>query len=124
LKSIDQALVSEARSYLNQHVLPEPEADELEQLTAEWIRENWMVKDKTFDAITNRPSGEYHQAWVELQVSLADREVVKSWWQETERDRRVKQVGGLAVFGILGVGVLRTFFGFASRKSRQALPTA
>ncbi len=120
LKSIDTSLLVEGRRYVDQYLIDEPKASELENLTADWIRSHWLVENKTFDAVVKVPSETYHQAWVELRVSLADREIVKQWYQERKRQDRVANLGMVALVGIGGVGLLRGVFGFASRKSQPA----
>ncbi len=120
LKSIDTSLLVEGRRYIDQYLIDEPKASELKNLTADWIRSHWLVENKTYDAEVKVPSGTYHQAWVELRVSLADREIVKQWYQERKRQDRVANLGIVAIMGIGGVGLLRGVFGFASRKSQPA----
>jgi hypothetical protein len=119
LKNIDASLVAEGRRYVNQYLLDEPKAGELPKLTADWIRANWLVENKTYDAEIKVPSGTYHQAWVELRVSLADREIVKQWYQESKRQDRVFSLGVVALVGLGGVGLMRGAFGFASRKAQK-----
>jgi len=85
---IDSTILAAARRYVNEHVLEVPDADKLNGLTAKWVRENWLVPDREWEAVLNRSSGTYYQLWVELEVFPKDRELVKKWYQELETQRR------------------------------------
>jgi gas vesicle protein len=56
-------LMNEVRSYLDKHVLELTSASQLPELTEEYVEANWLVADREFDNVQDRPSGTYHQLW-------------------------------------------------------------
>jgi len=85
---LDSTILAAARRYVNERVLEEPDADKLNGLTAQWVRENWLVPNREWEAVLNRSSGTYYQLWVELEVFPDDRELIKKWYQELETQRK------------------------------------
>ncbi|MCY2973679.1 MAG: hypothetical protein NTW52_03315 [Planctomycetota bacterium] len=107
---VDKIILDAARQYVNQHVIDEPIAQKLSGLTASWVRENWLVPNREWVAVLERPSGTYHQLWGQLEIFPEDRQQVTAWYHDLEIRRRSLlclflslSVGGLA--GVTNMGL-------------------
>jgi hypothetical protein len=102
-EQIDKVILEAARQYVNQHVIAEPVAHKLSALNASWVRENWLVPNREWVAVLDRPSGTYHQLWGQLEIFPEDRQKVAEWYHDLDIRRRSLlclflslSVGGLA----------------------------
>jgi hypothetical protein len=74
-------------------------AIKLEQLNSKWIRANWWIADRNYDALIETPSATYHQAWTELRIDEKQRRLAKNWRNDAIRQDRIVGLG-------LGAGTL------------------
>ena len=109
-------LLNEVHVYLDKHVLEAKTASMLDYLTYEYVEENWIVPNKRFDNVSHRPSGTYHQLWIELQISSNELEKIRQWERSVFREQRTKQVG---VLGGIGIAILTVFSGLVGVLARR-----
>jgi hypothetical protein len=114
-------LMNEVRSYLDKHVLELTSASQLPELTEEYVEANWLVADREFDNVQDRPSGTYHQLWKELRISSEQLEVVRGWEKSRVRETRTKQVGVLGGVGIAAITVFSGLIGVLARREKAKL---
>lgn len=114
-------LMNEVRSYLDKHVLQLTSASQLPELTEEYVEANWLVADRDFDNVQDRPSGTYHQLWKELKISSEQLEVVRGWEKSRVREARTKQVGVLGGLGIASITVFSGLIGVLARREKAKL---
>lgn len=114
-------LMNEVRSYLDKHVLELTSASQLPELTEEYVEANWLVADREFDNVQDRPSGTYHQLWKELRISSEQLEVVRGWEKSRVRETRTKQVGVLGGLGIAAITVFSGLIGVLARREKAKL---
>ncbi len=114
-------LMNEVRSYLDKHVLELTSASQLPELTEEYVESNWLVADREFDNIQDRPSGTYHQLWKELRISSEQLEVVRGWEKSRVREKRTKQVGVLGGLGIATITLFSGLIGVLARREKAKL---
>jgi GTP cyclohydrolase II len=101
-EQLDTAILEAARRYANEHVLADSVAGKLHDLNVAWVRENWLVPNRQWATILDRPSGTYYQLWVQLEIFQEDREKIRSWYSELETRRKSL----LCIVICLSVGVL------------------
>jgi hypothetical protein len=87
-EQIDKVILDAARQYVNENVIAEPVAQKLSMLNAAWVRENWLVPNREWVALLERPSGTYHQLWGQLEIFPEDRQLVADWYHDLEIRRR------------------------------------
>lgn len=114
-------LMIEVRSYLDKHVLRLARSSQLPELTQEYVEANWVVANREFDNVQDRPSGTYHQLWMELQISAEQLEVVRGWEKSRVREKRVKQVGVLGGMGIAAITCFSAMLGVLARREKAKL---
>ncbi|MFY7874068.1 MAG: hypothetical protein ACOVQM_01390 [Pirellula sp.] len=114
-------LMNEVRSYLDKHVLELTSASQLPELTEEYVEANWLVADREFDNVQDRPSGTYHQLWKELRISSDQLEVVRGWEKSRVREKRTKQIGVLGGLGITAITVFSGLIGVLARREKAKL---
>ena len=114
-------LMNEVRSYLDKHVLKLTSASQLPELTEEYVESNWLVADREFDNVQDRPSGTYHQLWKELRISSEQLEVVRRWEKSRVREIRTKQAGVLGGLGIAAITVFSGLIGVLARREKAKL---
>jgi hypothetical protein len=85
---VDKVILDAARRYVNQHIIAEPVAQKLSGLNASWVRENWLVPNREWVAVLERPSGTYYQLWGQLEIFPEDRQQVVAWYHDLEIRRR------------------------------------
>ncbi len=109
-EQMDKVMLEAARQYVNQHVIAEPVAHKLTALNASWVRENWLVPNREWVAVLDRPSGTYHQLWGQLEIFPEDRQKVAEWYHDLDTRRRSLlclflslSVGGLAGAANMGL---------------------
>lgn len=114
-------LMNEVRSYLDKHVLELTNASQLPELTEEYVESNWLVANREFDNVQDRPSGTYHQLWKELRISSEQLEVVRGWERTRVRETRTKQVGVLGGLGIAAITMFSGLIGVLARREKAKL---
>jgi hypothetical protein len=114
-------LMSEVRSYLDKHVLELTNASQLPELTEQYVESNWLVANREFDNVQDRPSGTYHQLWKELRISSEQLEVVRGWERSRLRETRTKQVGVLGGLGIAAITMFSGLIGVLARQEKAKL---
>ena len=114
-------LMNEVRSYLDKHVLELTSASQLPELTEEYVEANWLVADREFDNVQDRPTGTYHQLWKELRISSDQLEVVRGWEKSRVREKRTKQIGVLGGLGITAITVFSGLIGVLARREKAKL---
>jgi len=114
-------LMSEVRSYLDKHVLELTNASQLPELTEQYVESNWLVANREFDNVQDRPSGTYHQLWKELRISSEQLEVVRGWERSRLREIRTKQVGVLGGLGIAAITMFSGLIGVLARQEKAKL---
>jgi hypothetical protein len=87
-EQIDKVILDAARQYVNENVIAEPVAQKLSMLNAAWVHENWLVPNREWVALLERPSGTYHQLWGQLEIFPEDRQLVADWYHDLEIRRR------------------------------------
>ena len=114
-------LMNEVRSYLDKHVLELTNASQLPELTEEYVESNWLVANREFDNVQDRPSGTYHQLWKELRISSEQLEVVRGWERSRVREIRTKQAGVLGGLGIAAITLFSGMIGVLARREKAKL---
>jgi hypothetical protein len=114
-------LLGEVQAYLDKHVLTEILADELPELTQEYVEKYWVNPSQSFDNVQDRPSGTYHQLWIGLQISADQLEKVRSWEAEALRHLRVRQLGVISGVGIAGITMFSGLVGVLARREKAKL---
>jgi hypothetical protein len=120
-EDLKSRMMSEVRSYLDKHVLNHTNASQLLELTPEYVEKYWVVPNRVFDNVQDRPSGTYHQKWVELQLSAEQLDKVRSWERTHLRERRTKQIGVLGGAGIAGIALFSGLIGLLARREKAKL---
>lgn len=114
-------MMNEVRSYLDKHVLELTNAYQLPELTEEYVESHWLVANREFDNVQDRPSGTYHQLWQELRISSEQLEVVRGWEKSRVREIRTKQAGVLGGLGIAAITVFSGLIGVLARREKAKL---
>ncbi len=117
LRTVGESIVREAHRYVEQFVLDDVAIHFPENLTEEWIRERWLVPGKVYDKVHIMPSGEYHQAIVQIRIPPKDRKMIRDWSLDRTRNDRAAQVGFMAAGAVGLLGVAHLILGlFAGRR--------
>ncbi len=120
MQSLDETILREARKYIDEHILGvEGAAEQLTQIDSEWLKDNWLVKGKEFDAELKTSSAVYHRAWVEMKVSERDRRMVEHWWKDIVRHDRAKKLGGSMAVTVASIGLLHLLVGLVARRKSK-----
>jgi hypothetical protein len=120
-EDLKSRMMWEVRSYLDKHVLTHSNASQLSELTPEYVEKYWVVPNRVFDNVQDRPSGTYHQKWIELQLSAEQLDKVRSWERTNQRERRTKQIGLLGGAGIAGIALFSGLIGLLARREKAKL---
>lgn len=116
-------LTSEVRKVIDDHVLHRVSADSLDGLTPEYIHEHLIDRSKEFDNYQERPSGNFHQLWVRLDIDKKEIAQIREWERELTTTKRVWILSGLSL-GFLGAfaGLSEVFKWMSSRERRRTRP--
>ena len=114
-------MMSDVQAYLDKHVLEFAAADQLPELTREYVEKYWVKKGQEFDNIQDRPSGMYHQLWIGLQISSEQLAKVRKWEKQCVREQRTKKVGVLGGVGVFAITLLSGAIGVLARREKAKL---
>ena len=114
-------MMSDVQAYLDKHVLEFAAADQLPELTREYVEKYWVKKGQEFDNIQDRPSGMYHQLWIGLHISSEQLAKVRKWEKQSVREQRTKKVGVLGGVGVFAITLLSGAIGVLARREKAKL---
>jgi len=114
-------MMSDVQAYLDKHVLEFAAADQLPELTQAYVEKNWVKTGQEFDNIQDRPSGMYHQLWIELHISSEQLSKVRKWEKQSVREQRAKKVGVLGGIGVFAITLLSGTIGVLARREKAKL---
>lgn len=116
-------LTSEVRKVIDDHVLHRVSSDSLDGLTSEYIHEHLIDRRLEFDNYQERPSGNFHQLWVRLDIDKNEIDQIREWEREVTTTKRVWILSGLSL-GFLGAfaGLSEVFQWMSSRERRRTRP--
>ena len=114
-------MMEDVQNYLDKHVLKSASADQLPELTEEYIEKYWVKKGQEFDNIQDRPSGVYHQLWIGLHISSEQLAKVQKWEKQCVRAMRTKKVGVVGGFSVIAISLLSGTVGVLARREKAKL---
>ncbi|HUP77145.1 MAG TPA: hypothetical protein VM260_01200 [Pirellula sp.] len=114
-------MMADVQTYLDKHVLKSASADQLPELTEEYVEKHWVKKGQEFDNIQDRPSGVYHQLWIGLHISSEQLAKVHKWEKQCVRVMRTKKVGCLGGVSVIAISLLSGAVGVLARREKAKL---
>ena len=120
-EDLKATMMSDVQAYLDKHVLEFAAADQLPELTQEYVEKYWVKKGQEFDNIQDRPSGMYHQLWMGLHISSEQLAKVRKWEKQSVREQRTKKVGVLSGIGVFAITLLSGAIGVLARREKAKL---
>lgn len=120
-EDLKATMMSDVQAYLDKHVLKFAAADQLAELTQEYVEKYWVKKGQEFDNIQDRPSGMYHQLWIGLHISSEQLAKVRKWEAQSVREQRTKKVGVLGGISVLVITLLSGAIGLLARREKAKL---
>jgi hypothetical protein len=112
-------LPEEVRKVIDQHVLQHVSADALPGLTSEYISDKLVDHSVEFDNYQERPSGNFHQLWVMLDIDEKAMEQMREWERESTTVVRVWMLSGLTLAFLGSFAGLSGVFKFLSTRERN-----
>lgn len=109
----------EVRQILDMHVLKNASADSIAELNDQYIRDKLVDRTLEFDNYQERPSGNFHQLWVRMDVEKKELEQIKDWEREIVTQDRVWELGGLSAFAIGSIAGLSGIVSLLSRREQK-----
>lgn len=120
-------LPTEVKKIVDEYVLKQVSADDIPGLTPEYIKEKLIDSSVEFDNYQERPSGNFHQLWVKLNIDKKELQRIREWEREVLSTVRVWMLGGLSL-AFLGsfAGLSEVFKSLSIRdqKRRGSPPSA
>ena len=120
-EDLKATMMSDVQAYLDKHVLKFAAADQLAELTQEYVEKYWVKKGQEFDNIQDRPSGMYHQLWIGLHISSEQLAKVRKWEAQSVREQRTKKVGVLGGISVVVITLLSGAVGVLARREKAKL---
>ncbi len=120
-EDLKATLMSDVQAYLDKHVLKFAAADQLAELTQEYVEKYWVKQGQEFDNIQDRPSGMYHQLWIGLHISSEQLAKVRKWEAQSVREQRTKKVGVLGGISVVVITLLSGAVGVLARREKAKL---
>ncbi len=114
-------MMADVQTYLDKHVLKSASADQLPELTEEYVEKYWVKKGQEFDNIQDRPSGVYHQLWIGLHISSEQLAKVHKWEKQCVRAMRTKKVGVFGGLSVIALSLLSGAVGVLARREKAKL---
>ena len=120
-EDLKATMMSDVQAYLDKHVLKFAAADQLAELTQEYVEKYWVKQGQEFDNIQDRPSGMYHQLWIGLHISSEQLAKVRKWEAQSVREQRTKKVGVLGGISVVVITLLSGAVGVLARREKAKL---
>lgn len=112
-------LPNEVKKIVDDYVLKQVSADDIPGLTPEYIKEKLIDSSVEFDNYQERPSGNFHQLWVKLNINKNELQRIRSWEREVLSTVRVWMLGGLSLAFLGSFAGLSEVFKFLSIRDRN-----
>jgi hypothetical protein len=118
-EELNAKLPQEVKQILDIHVLKNASSDSIAELNDEYIRDKLVDRTLEFDNYQERPSGNFHQLWVRMDVEKKEIEQIRDWEREIVTQDRVWQLGGLSAFAIGSMAGLSGIVSLLSRREEK-----
>lgn len=115
-------LPREVKQILDMHVLKNESSDLIPELTDQYIRDKLVDHTLEFDNYQERPSGNFHQLWVRMDVEKKEIEQIRDWEREIVTQERVWELGGLSAVAIGSLAGLSGIVSLLSRREQKKNP--
>lgn len=112
-------LPTEVKKIVEDHVLKQISADDIPGLTPEYIKEKLIDSSVEFDNYQERPSGNFHQLWVKLNINKKELQRIREWEREVLSTTRVWMLGGLSLAFLGSFAGLSEVFKFLSIRDQN-----
>jgi len=112
-------LPTEVKKIVDDYVLKQVSADDIPGLTPEYIKEKLIDPSIEFDNYQERPSGNFHQLWVKLDIHPNELKRIRDWEREILSTTRVWMLGGLSLAFLGSFAGLSEVFKFLSTRDQK-----
>jgi hypothetical protein len=118
-QELDEKLPEEVRKVLDSHVLNLAHSSEISELTSEYIRQALIDDSVEYDNYQERPSGNFHQLWVRLQIGKDEIDKIRAWERQVTTVSRVWTLAGFTLAFLGSFAGLSEVFKFLSKRERN-----
>lgn len=118
-QELEEKLPEEVKKILDAHVLEQADASEIPELTSSYIRQFLIDDSVEYDNYQERPSGNFHQLWVRMQIDKEEIDKIRVWERQVTTVSRVWTLGGLALAFLGSFAGLSELFKFLSTRERN-----
>jgi ribosomal protein S20 len=120
-EDLNAKLPREVKEILDLHVLKDASSDSIAELTDQYIRDKLVDRTLEFDNYQERPSGNFHQLWVRMDVEKKEMEQIRDWEREIVTQDRVWNLGGLSAIAIGSLAGLSGIVSLLSRREQKKI---
>jgi hypothetical protein len=120
-EDLNAKLPREVKEILDLHVLKNASSDSIVELTDQYIRDKLVDRTLEFDNYQERPSGNFHQLWVRMDVEKKELEQIRDWEREIVTQDRVWNLGGISAVTIGSLAGLSGIVSLLSRREKKKI---
>lgn len=112
-------LPGEVKKIIDEYVLKNVSANSIPNLTPQYIKDMLIDDAVEFDNYQERPSGNFHQLWVRLDIDKDEIHQIRDWEREATTTSRVWVLSGLSLAFLGSFAGLSEVFKFLSSRERN-----
>lgn len=116
--AMDQQMTELVSKVLNNHVLTHAQAQEIRQLTSDYLIGQLVKPDTEYELLLDRPSGTYHQLFRLVHIGPDQLKQIRAWERESVTAKRVQWLGGSAVSALMVLASASGLSGWMAKRSR------